>query len=282
MIRDARDRREVRGVQELAAAPAVSRRPAADRRRQHRLASFRRVSRRVAAARRGRRLRADRRATKAIAIALAIRRTEYYWNRKIVAGSTPKLAGASRIEQLFAEGDQRRYYVPCTQCGHMDYLTFYRETTDEDGTPVGHFMKWDRPDGSDGALRLQQLRRRDRGEGQARDARARRMARARTVHRSREFSHLGGVQLFAERDLVAARRRIPRGARAGVEQLKTYVNTVLGETWKESGDAPAWERLYERRKPTTSGPARRRAVPDRRRRRPDRPPGLRGRRLGPR
>ena len=33
----------------------------------------------------------------------------------------------------------------------------------------------------------------------------------------------------------------------GREQLKTYVNTVLGETWKETGEAPDWERLYQRR-----------------------------------
>ena len=31
------------------------------------------------------------------------------------------------------------------------------------------------------------------------------------------------------------------------ETLRTFVNTVLGETWKERGDAPDWERLYQRR-----------------------------------
>jgi phage terminase large subunit GpA-like protein len=31
------------------------------------------------------------------------------------------------------------------------------------------------------------------------------------------------------------------------ETLRTFVNTVLGETWKERGEAPEWERLYERR-----------------------------------
>ena len=50
-------------------------------------------------------------------IALGIRRTEFYWRRKILAGSTPTIAGASRIERLFLEGDQRRFYVPCVRCG---------------------------------------------------------------------------------------------------------------------------------------------------------------------
>ena len=30
-------------------------------------------------------------------------------------------------------------------------------------------------------------------------------------------------------------------------RLKVWVNTVLGETWEEKGEAPEWERLYERR-----------------------------------
>jgi len=29
--------------------------------------------------------------------------------------------------------------------------------------------------------------------------------------------------------------------------LKTFVNTVLGETWKDKGEAPEWEKLYNRR-----------------------------------
>ncbi|MCZ8147240.1 MAG: phage terminase large subunit family protein [Roseomonas sp.] len=29
--------------------------------------------------------------------------------------------------------------------------------------------------------------------------------------------------------------------------MKTFRNTVLGETWQEQGEAPDWERLVERR-----------------------------------
>jgi phage terminase large subunit GpA-like protein len=55
-------------------------------------------------------------------IKLGIARTQYYWNRKIVAGSTPTIKDFSRIERLFNQSDQRRYYVPCPKCGHMQYL----------------------------------------------------------------------------------------------------------------------------------------------------------------
>ncbi len=36
--------------------------------------------------------------------------------------STPTIKGASRIETGFLEGDQRRYYVPCPHCEHPQYL----------------------------------------------------------------------------------------------------------------------------------------------------------------
>jgi len=55
-------------------------------------------------------------------IKLGIRRTEYYWNRKIVAGSTPTIKDFSRIERLYNQTNQMRYYIPCPECGHMQYL----------------------------------------------------------------------------------------------------------------------------------------------------------------
>jgi phage terminase large subunit GpA-like protein len=70
-------------------------------------------------------------------IKLGIRRTEYYHDRKIISGSTPLLAGNSRIETMFLAGDQRRYFVPCTHCAHMDFLVFR-----ENSETGGHFMHW--------------------------------------------------------------------------------------------------------------------------------------------
>ena len=36
--------------------------------------------------------------------------------------STPTIKDFSRIEQEYLESDQRRYYIPCVHCGHMQYL----------------------------------------------------------------------------------------------------------------------------------------------------------------
>jgi len=55
-------------------------------------------------------------------IKLGIKRTEFFSNRKIISGSTPTVKDFSRIEKLFNQTDQRRYYVPCPICNHMQYL----------------------------------------------------------------------------------------------------------------------------------------------------------------
>jgi hypothetical protein len=49
-------------------------------------------------------------------IALGTKRSETFWNRKIVLGSTPTLKGTSRIEKSCADSDQRHFFVPCPQC----------------------------------------------------------------------------------------------------------------------------------------------------------------------
>jgi phage terminase large subunit GpA-like protein len=55
-------------------------------------------------------------------IKLGSRRAEYYWNRKIVMGSTPTIVGHSKIDTEFEKTDMRMYYVPCPGCGHMQTL----------------------------------------------------------------------------------------------------------------------------------------------------------------
>lgn len=55
-------------------------------------------------------------------IALGTKRSETFWNRKIVLGSTPTVKGISRIEKSYLESDQRRFFVPCPHCGEYQVL----------------------------------------------------------------------------------------------------------------------------------------------------------------
>lgn len=56
-------------------------------------------------------------------IELAETRTSTFGrNAKVYFSSSPTIKGASRIADLFAESDQRHYYVPCPHCDEMQVL----------------------------------------------------------------------------------------------------------------------------------------------------------------
>ena len=46
--------------------------------------------------------------------------------RKVLLVSTPTIRGLSRIEREYEASDQRRFFVPCPQCGHAQWLKFDR------------------------------------------------------------------------------------------------------------------------------------------------------------
>jgi phage terminase large subunit GpA-like protein len=54
------------------------------------------------------------------------RTTAYEQTRKIVDISSPLIKGASKIEQRFIAGDQRRYFVCCLSCGFAQTLRWSR------------------------------------------------------------------------------------------------------------------------------------------------------------
>lgn len=174
-------------------------------------------------------------------VELAITRTKDSAMRKIVVVSTPLLENSSRVRKLFEEGDQRRYYVPCTHCGHFDILVFHQEA---DG--VGHRMRWpkDDPDGAyfqcsrcSGAIEHKDKRRIvEAGEWRA--------AQPFTGHASFHCWAAYGYQPNATWGHIAT-----EFVRAGHDatKLQAFFNTTLGETWSQRGEAPSWQRLFERR-----------------------------------
>lgn len=46
--------------------------------------------------------------------------------RKVFLASTPTIRGLSRIEREYEASDQRRYHIPCPECGVMQWLKFER------------------------------------------------------------------------------------------------------------------------------------------------------------
>jgi len=153
-------------------------------------------------------------------IKLGIRRTEYYWNRKIVAGSTPTVKDFSRVERMFLQGDQRRYFVPCPDCGHMQYLKWAN-------------MKW-RDNDPDTAsyccescgVWIPAAKKRwmvERGEWRP-------TAPGNGKHVS---FHIWAAYSYSPNASWSTLVEEFLDAKNDAEQLKTFVNTVLGETWED-------------------------------------------------
>jgi len=70
-------------------------------------------------------------------IKLGIKRSEYFWNRKIGLISTPTIKGFSRIEKWFEMSDQRRYFVPCPHCNHYQVLRWAQIKWEKDAEGNG-------------------------------------------------------------------------------------------------------------------------------------------------
>jgi phage terminase large subunit GpA-like protein len=188
-------------------------------------------------------------------VKLATMRTQAYWNRKIVAISTPLVEGASQIERLFEDGDGRRYFVPCPSCGHMAPLVFTGEK--------GHRMEW--PEGKPEAAFfscqaagcvIEHHQKRAMVEGGA--WRAVTWNEDERAWVPREYTKEKPWDGHASFHVWAAYSYMPNTAwkdiaieflkvKGNPQELRTFVNTWLGETWKEKGEAPDWQRLYQRR-----------------------------------
>jgi phage terminase large subunit GpA-like protein len=65
-------------------------------------------------------------------IKLLEERTKTYARRKVVFGGTPSIKGISAIEAAYHTGDQRRFFVPCADCGESHVLDWANVSWQDD------------------------------------------------------------------------------------------------------------------------------------------------------
>ena len=163
------------------------------------------------------------------------RTTTFAHRRKVFMVSTPTIRGLSRIEREFEASDQRRYFVPCPHCGAMQWLQFerLRWAKDQPETAAYHCEGCERPIAEHHKTRML-----ERGEWRATATPTDPTAIG--FHLSALYSPIGWKS-WAQiaRDWLAAQ--------GSDEMLRAARNTLLGETWVESGEAPDWQRLADRR-----------------------------------
>jgi len=169
-------------------------------------------------------------------VSLAEARTRTFsWRRKVFLASTPTIRGLSRIEREYDASDQRRFFVPCPHCGHQQFLLFERLRWQKGKPETAAYVcaGCERPIAEH--HKTQML---ENGEWRA----TAESADPLTVgfHLSSLYSPVGWLSW----------ERIARdweAAQGSEEAKRSFVNTVLGESWVETGEAPDWQRLWERR-----------------------------------
>ena len=163
------------------------------------------------------------------------RTTTFAHRRKVFMVSTPTIRGLSRIEREFEASDQRRYFVPCPHCGHRQWLRFerLRWAKGKPETAAYHCAGCERPIAEHHKTEMLA-----RGEWRAMAVSADPTAIG--FHLSALYSPIGWKSWEQiARDWLAAQ--------GSDEMLRAARNTLLGETWIESGEAPEWQRLADRR-----------------------------------
>lgn len=162
---------------------------------------------------------------------LARKRTTTFWNRKILLISTPTVTGLSRIEAAFEASDKRRYFVPCGDCGHMQVLKFPQVVWGDHNPETARYKCEHCGSLWNDAARWRAVK---RGEW-----------RATSPFRGTAGFHIW--EAYSSWVTLSSTVEAFLKAKGSPERLKTWVNTSLGETWQEKGEAPAFERLHERR-----------------------------------
>jgi phage terminase large subunit GpA-like protein len=163
------------------------------------------------------------------------RTTTFSHRRKVFMVSTPTIRGLSRIEREFEASDHRRYFVPCPHCGHMQWLQFERLRWHKGrpDTAAYHCEGCEKPIAEHHKTRML-----ERGEWRATAVSADPHSIGFLI--SALYSPLG----WKSWQQVAREWLAAQGSEA---MLRVARNTLLGETWVESGEAPEWQRLAERR-----------------------------------
>lgn len=152
--------------------------------------------------------------------------------------STPTIKGRSRIDDAYEAGDQRNWFVACPQCGHEQKLVF-------GGADVVHGLKFAKHPPYNAHYVCCS------GNGCVIDH-TQKAAMIRGGHFVAEnpAGLYPSFHVDALSSLLTTWDKIAEAflaAKDNPSKLKAFVNTWLGQSWEERGEAPEWKLLLMRR-----------------------------------
>jgi len=174
-------------------------------------------------------------------ISLAMKRLTTFGERKKFYGlSTPLIKDNSYIEKNYLNSDQRKYFIPCPFCNHFQHLEFKN-------------LKWEKEKYETVKYECQKCfkmideRYKTVFLSVKSGAHWRPTNKTKISHTKRGY-HLNSLYSplgwMSWSDIV---KEYEEKALKDVNELRVFTNTILAETFAESGESPDWEILYNRR-----------------------------------
>lgn len=149
--------------------------------------------------------------------------------------STATIDGRSRIQAAYLAGDRSRWFMPCPDCGHEQVISWSHMRWDE-GDPSSVHMACE----SCGALHPESKKTWMLEHGRWVAEMPERSQHVRSFHLSGLCSPYGWYSWRSAVEFFLEAKNRP-------DQLRVFVNTVLGEVWREASDPPAAKKLFQRR-----------------------------------
>jgi phage terminase large subunit GpA-like protein len=156
-------------------------------------------------------------------ILLAEKRTQSFTNRKIVIGSTPVYEATSHVVRAYRESDQRVFEVPCPTCGAFTEIMWAH-------------IEWEQDRPETAAFRCPHCKElvEERHKSAMVAAGAWRVTRPDVIgHHGYRLNALISVLPNARWGQLAVEFL---QAKRSPDRLQTFVNTVLGEPWREAAE----------------------------------------------
>lgn len=175
---------------------------------------------------------------------------------KILWASSPRLDHNSKIKQLYEEGDQRKFFVPCPECGHMQFLKWgapdkvggVKFEYDEDDRLICELNKDGKIVSSSVYYECEhcqaQWKNADKDKiiplGEWRPTAVPRRPGLKSYHLPTLYSLIRSWEAGVQDFLQIKHEGFPAG------KYQVWVNTFLAETWVDQGERPRVEALITR------------------------------------
>lgn len=158
---------------------------------------------------------------------VADRRTSSFPRRKVLITSAPTVKGESVVEEEYEASDQRHYYVPCPHCGHEQILR------DENLTDDGSFICEKEGHVIEEHHKTWML---ENGHWIAHNPNS----DIPGFHLPSYYAPIGLGYTWQE--IAGLRAK----AKANPEKWKTYVNTIMAETYEDESGKVEWKEVADR------------------------------------